>query len=322
MGGHLTFAAPWVFALLAPVLLLGLQRRWTGRNALAVAQLTPGSRGWSLRLLLAWLPGVLQVVALCLLVVALARPQRTRRDVVVESEGLDIILAVDTSGSMRADDFTQGIRKIDRLSVAKGVMAEFIEGRPHDRVGVVVFGEEAYTHVPLTLDHQTLLAILDDIEIGVAGSQGTAVGSAIAVSAKRLKDLEAPSKIMVVLTDGRNNAGAISPLQASEAAAALGIRVYTIGVGARGALQGLLGDGLDEEGLTAIAERTGGRFFRATSSQALRDVYAEIDELEPTPAEVTELVEHEERFRAFLTPGALLLLLQLVLSRTWLRRGP
>ncbi len=318
-------ATPLALLLVLPVLALPLQRRLTGSNALAVGSLDSLEAGMSLRRLVAWLPGLLQVLGLLLCVVALARPRETVRDVVVESEGLDIILAVDTSGSMQATDFVVGGRQVDRLSVAKGVLGDFVEGRPNDRLGVVVFGEEAFTHVPLTLDHATLQAVLEQIEIGVAGAQGTAIGSAIAVGAKRLKDLEAPDRVMIVLTDGRNNAGRIAPMEAAQAAAALGIKVYTIGVGAAsrsafGALR--IGDGLDEEGLTAIAEATGGRYFRATDTRSLVDIYATIDELEPSPAEVTELVAHVERYRWFLFPGVGMLALQLLLRSTWLRRGP
>lgn len=321
----ISWGAPWAMVLLVPVLAL-VARGWiVGANRLAIARLGSMERRWTLRLMLAGLPRLLQILGLVCVVVALARPRLTQRDVVVESEGLDIILAVDTSGSMRQDDFTIGVRPVDRLEVAKGVMARFIEQRPHDRVGVVVFGEEAFTYVPLTLDHEGLLSILQDVQIGVAGAQGTAVGSAIAVAAKRLKDLDAPSKIVILLTDGRSNAGRVTPVEAAQAAAALGIKVYTIGVGSerRSLLFGSpFGDGLDEDGLTKIAEITGARFFRATDSDSLQRIYDTIDELEPSPAEVRELVRHEERFRDWLLPGALLLTTQLVLSGTWLRRGP
>ncbi|MFT4621542.1 MAG: Ca-activated chloride channel family protein, partial [Myxococcota bacterium] len=213
----------------------------------------------------------------------------------------------------------------DRLSVAKRVVSDFIEGRPNDRIGVVVFGEEAFTFVPLTTDHASLLEVLRGVEIGVAGAQGTAIGSAIAVGAKRLKDLDAPSKILILLTDGRNNAGRVQPMEAAQAAAALDIKVYTIGVGAQATgMKGLFfgNDGLDEKGLRAIAEATDGRFFRATSSRSLEQIYATIDELEPSPAEVRELVHHEEMFRLFAAPGLLLLMAQLLLGHTLLRRGP
>lgn len=320
----ISWAHPWVLLLLIPVALLLFRRRLVSRNRLAVGRVASMERGWSLRLLLAWVPGVLQIAGLACVVIALARPQITRQDTVVESEGLDIVLAVDTSGSMRAEDFSVGYKSVDRLAVAKGVIAEFIKGRPHDRIGVVVFGEEAFTFVPLTLDHAGLLSILDDVQIGIAGAQGTAVGTAIAVSAKRLKDLDAPDKLIILLTDGRSNAGRITPLEAAQAAAALGIRVYTVGVGAerRGLLGLAYGDGLDEEGLNRIAELTGGRFFRATDSNSLQRIYETIDELEPSPAEVRQLVSHEERFRDWLVPGVLLLFGQILLGGTWLRRGP
>lgn len=313
-------ASPWWLVLLVPVLLLPLQGRLTGRNRLAVGRIDEMRRGWTLRLLLAPLPTALGMAGLALVVVALARPQVSHREVIVESEGLDIVLSVDTSGSMKAEDFTRGLTPVNRLQVAKGVIGSFIEGRPHDRIGLVVFGEEGFTQVPLTLDHATLLDMLGQVEIGMAGPQGTAIGTGLAVAARRLQELESDSRLVILLTDGRNNAGRVSPMEAAQAAAALGIKVYTIGVGAERI--GLVGDGLDEEGLTRIAEATGGRYFRATDSDSLQRIYETIDELEPSPAEVSEIVEEVELFRRFLAPGLLLLGLQVLLSQTLLRRGP
>ncbi|MCB9673585.1 MAG: VWA domain-containing protein [Alphaproteobacteria bacterium] len=316
------YGNPEAFLLLVPVWGLLAQRWLTGHNKLAVPGFTVLKRRYTLRLLLAWLPAALQLVGLSLLVFALARPRIAHRSVSVESEGLDIVLAVDTSGSMRAEDFQKSGMPVNRLTVAKGVMAEFVEGRPHDRIGVVVFGEEAFTQVPLTLDHQTLVDSLRQIEIGVAGAKGTAIGSALAVASKRLKDLEAPDRVVILLTDGQNNAGRITPVQAAEAAAALDITVYTIGVGARRARTPWAGDGLDEKGLTQIAEMTGGKYFRATDTRSLQNIYAVIDQLEPSTAEVKEVVDFEEQFRQFLVPGLVLLALYLLLAHTWLRRGP
>jgi Ca-activated chloride channel family protein len=321
------FASPMAWLLLVPVLLLhtGLQRRLTGRNVLAVPSLANLRGGRSPRTLLHWVPAALQLVGLVLCVVALARPRVAHRSVSVESEGLDIILAVDTSGSMRQDDFRVNGSPVNRLQIAKGVMTEFIENRPHDRIGVVVFGEEAFTQIPLTLDHTTLVEALAGVEIGVAGDRGTAIGSAIAVSAKRLKDLDAPDKLMIVLTDGENNAGRITPMEAAEASAALDIKVYTVGV-ASGRRRGLdllrPSAGPDDRGLTAIAEVTGGKYFRATDTTSLKRIYATIDELEPSPAEVRELVDYEERFRNWLIPGAVCLGLSFLLGQTILRKGP
>jgi Ca-activated chloride channel family protein len=279
-------------------------------------------RGWTLRLLLAPVPTALGMAGQALVVLARARPQVSHREVVVESDGLDIVLSVDTSGSMKAEDFSRGLTPVNRLQVAKGVIASFIEGRPHDRIGLVVFGEEGFTQVPLTLDHATLLDMLDQVEIGMAGPQGTAIGTGLAVAARRLKELESKSRLVILLTDGRNNAGRVSPMEAAQAAAALGIKVYTIGVGAERGIGLFQGDGLDEEGLTRIAEATGGRYFRATDSDSLRRIYETIDELEPSPAEVSEIVDEVELFRTFLVPGLAALGLQLLLSQTLLRRGP
>jgi Ca-activated chloride channel homolog len=324
MGGDvIEWGTPAAFLFVLPVIALAAQPRLTGRNRLALGDLEGARSGISIRLVAARLVRPAQLVALLLLVVALARPRTTRTDVVVDSDGLDIILSVDTSGSMEERDFSVGLRSVDRLEVAKGVMRDFIEARPHDRIGVVAFGEQAFTFVPLTMDHATLLNVLGGVEIGVAGAQGTAIGSAIAVASKRLKDLDAPSRVVILLTDGRNNAGRISPLEAAQAAAALNIRVYTIGVGARGgALRSLMGDGLDEGSLKELAETTGGRYFRATSTRSLERIYATIDELEPSPAEVRKLVDHQEHFRRFAFPGWLLLVATLLLSSTWLRRLP
>lgn len=324
------WAAPWALLLLLPVGLLPWQPRWTGvaRLALPGPEVHTVSGGWTLRRLAAPLPPALQLLGLLLVVVALARPRLTHKSVRVESEGLDIMLAVDTSGSMRAEDFTVGGQAIDRLSVAKGVIKEFVDERPHDRLGVVVFGEEAFTHVPLTLDHDTLRRVLDAIQIGIAGESRTAVGQAIAVAAKRMKELEAPERVVILLTDGQSNAGRFSPTEAADLAAQLGIKVYTIGVGAaqpRGGMFGLIrggGDGIDEPTLKAVAERTGARYFRATDTRSLKQIYETINELEPSPAEVEELVHHEELYRWPLVPGVVLLLLQQLLAATWLRRWP
>lgn len=317
------FAQPWALLLLVPVLLLPWADRWRGRVALVVPRLAAVRGERSLRARIAWLPLALRMLGLALMVVALARPQRTRTDVRVTSDGLDILLAIDTSGSMQETDMGSALQQMTRLDAAKAVSIDFVERRPHDRIGVVAFGETAFTQCPLTLDHDTLVDLIRMMEIGVAGGQGTAVGTAVAVSAKRMKDLDAPSRIVVLITDGRSNAGRITPLEAAQAAGALGIRVYTIGIGgARRSLLSPFAEGPDAEGLTAVAEATGGRYFAATSANALEEVYAAIDELEPSPAEVRQLIEREERFREPLVPGLVCLLVELLLSRTWLRRGP
>jgi Ca-activated chloride channel family protein len=322
------FHHPIWLVLLALLPLIFWRRMGRNRAPIRWSSLLVVRGGTSWRTLAAPLLPLIELFGLALLVVALARPQLTHRETVVESDGIDIILALDTSGSMDALDFTIGIREASRLDVALRVMAEFVEARPHDRLGLVVFGEEAFTQVPLTLDHKTLLKFLELVQIGVAGPNKTAIGEALAIAAVRLEQLDAPTKIVVLLTDGRSNAGRLSPLQAAQAAEALGIRVYTIGVGAMGGSGGGLfsvfrrGDHVDEETLQQIAAQTGGQYFRATDTRSLRKIYETIDQLETSTAEVTEYVHRQELYRLALIPGLALIALNLLLGWTVLRRLP
>lgn len=275
-------------------------------------------------------PPLLETLAFVCVVTALARPQEVRRETIRETPGIDILLAIDTSGSMEAPDMGTSGFDLTRLEAAKRVMAHFVEGRTDDRVGLLVFGEEAFVQVPLTLDHVALNDFIGQLEIGMAGKNATAVGSAIAVGAKRMKEIEAPSRVMVLVTDGRSNAGVLGPLQAAEAAAALGIRVYTIGVGATsgsggGGILGLLrgsGADVDEPTLRAVAARTGGKYYRATDAAGLGEVYADIDRLEKTTARTREFVHRDELFLVPLLPGLALLLANTLLTSTVLRRLP
>lgn len=322
----LEWASPlWFLALPLGVLpIVGLFRPW----ALRFSSFAGMRGGRSLRSNLVWLPALLQAAVLVLVVLALARPQLVTRETERESEGVDIVLAMDTSGSMRADDMGLGAMRLTRLQAGQRVMAEFVDQRPNDRIALVVFGEEAFTQVPLTLDHVGLNDFIGQLEIGLAGKSATAVGDAIAVSAKRLKELTAPSKVIILVTDGKSNSGQIDPVQAAEAAAALGIRVYTIGVGAGGAPAGLLGmfsaggAEVDERTLGLIASTTGGQYFRATDTRALAEVYTRIDELEPSTAKVKEYVHRDELFLKALGPALVLLLLDVILGATLLRRLP
>ncbi len=277
------------------------------------------------------LPG-LRCLTLILLILTLARPQTGRSFTEVLTEGVDIVLAVDTSESMHALDLKLNNKNVTRLEVVKNVLEKFIANRLNDRVGMVVFGEEAFTQTPLTHDHELLISFLDQVFIGMAGKK-TAIGSAIAVGTKRLKDLPAPSKILILLTDGENTAGKVMPLQAAEAAKELGIKIYTIGVGTRGkapfAVQGLFGQqiqhihvSIDEELLKKIADLTGGRYFRATDTESLEKIYQTIDQLEKTEAKVKEYHEYEEHFMLFLIPALFLFFLEFVLARTRLQRLP
>ncbi|MDY7095728.1 MAG: VWA domain-containing protein [Acidobacteriota bacterium] len=277
----------------------------------------------------------LRVITVALLIVAFVRPQTGRSHTQVRTEGIDIVLVVDTSGSMRAldlDSDRQISRRRNRLAVAKGVVEEFIERRPNDQIGLVVFGEEAFTQCPLTLDHGIVSTFLEQLEIGMAGD-ATAIGSALGTAVKRLKDSEAKSKVIILLTDGRNNAGVLSPAKAAEVAETFGVKVYTIGAGTRGQAPFIVDSffgkqvvyedvELDEESLQAIAERTGGAYFRAEDEEALQAIYGQIDELETTEITTDTYMEYNERFRWFVLPAVFLLLLEVLLLGTRFRKLP
>lgn len=323
----LEFATPlWLLAVPLAIIV-----PWLRRGArIQFSSLSSVQHQRSLRVWFALCSPLLASLALTALAVALARPQMVERERVIEREGIDIQIVLDTSGSMEAEDFVIGGRAASRLQVSKSVIAQFVEGRPDDRVGLVIFGEEAFTQVPLTLDHQALTSMLQQVDIGMAGSRSTAIGDAIAVAGKRLKELEAESRVMILLTDGHNNAGKVDPIVASKAAETLGVRIYTIGVGSKdgGGRGGLLGlfrtrrSDLDEPTLRKIAEQTDARYFRASDTRALQEVYATIDALEKTTAEARVYVNRDERFQPAALLGLALLLLSTLLGETWLRRLP
>ena len=316
----------FLLVLIPWALLLWQQRRSKTRAAIPWSSTAGLGRGRSARLVLSFLPGVFHALGVAILIVAMARPQRVNTEQVVSSEGIDIVLAIDVSGSMEALDFRLQGREVDRLHVAKKVVGDFVKERSYDRIGLVVFGEEAFTQVPLTLDHDALVDFLRNVEIGMAGANRTAIGQALAISARQLGRLKAESRVVILLTDGRSNAGSLSPQQAAEAAHALGVTVYTIGVGStesrRRGFFGSRTEEIDEVTLQQIAEVTGGQYFRATDTRSLSAIYSTIDELEKTTAEVEIRVEREELFRGVLLPGVALIALGLFLSQTWLRRLP
>lgn len=276
---------------------------------------------------------LLRLTALALIIVALGRPQSGTKSVEIESEGVDIVMALDTSGSMRAEDFESKGERVNRLEVVKDKAKEFIKARKSDRIGLVVFADDAYTLCPLTLDYGILLDFLDRAQIGMAGDS-TAIGSAIITSANRLKDLKAKSKLVILLTDGRSNAGRVEPIPASEAASALGIKIYTIGVGTFGKAPVPIEDplfgrryiwqelDLDEEGLQKVAQITGGKYFRATDSEGLKNIYRQIDKMEKSRAKVKEYAQYEELFSSLLLPALGLIILEVGLAQTRLRRVP
>ena len=323
----LELANPW-WLVMAPIVAI---TPWLRRGVkVRLAALSEVRHRGGLRSLLGRLPPLLASLGLMALTVALARPQLVDRERVLEREGIDIQIALDTSGSMEAEDFVIGGRSANRLDVSKAVIAKFIEGRPDDRVGLVLFGEEAFTQVPLTLDHQAVIGMLSEVEIGMAGSRATAIGDAIAIAGRPLKDLEAESRVMILLTDGHNNAGHVDPVVAAKAADTLGVRIYTIGVGSKdggrgGGLMGLFRSrrsDLDEPMLRNIAERTKARYFRAADTAALAEVYATIDALEKTTAEAKVYVHRDEQFHLIAVIGMVLLMLSSVLGETVLRRLP
>ena len=274
---------------------------------------------------------VMKIIGIGCLVTAMARPQAGREMREITSQGIDIMLTLDVSSSMELNDLDQGQKS--RLQVAKEVVADFIEGRASDRIGMVVFAGESFTQCPLTLDYDVLLEFLRGVEIADEGWDGTAIGMALINASNRLRDSEAKSQVAILLTDGVNNAGEIEPLTAADVAAAVGIRVYTIGVGSDGTIrrpvQGVFGTRyqtvqveIDEETLRGVAERTGGKYYRATSGAKLEEIYREIGELEATEIKSDVHVDYSERFAYFLWPGLALLLGEMLLANTRFRRLP
>ncbi|MFQ5877130.1 MAG: VWA domain-containing protein [Acidobacteriota bacterium] len=328
------FASPW--AGLGALILLGaiavlLYRRRHRRPTLIYSGLAPFRSvpaGAAVRL--RNLPPVLHLAGLLLLVVALARPQTGRHEEEILTEGIDIVVTVDISGSMRTEDF----RPKNRLEVAKDLVGQFVRGRRNDRIGLVIFAANAYTRCPLTLDYGVLLDLLGDVRIAPSDEDGTAIGMGLATAASRLKDSNGRSRVIVLLTDGRNTKGQIDPLGGARVAEALGIKVYTIGVGTEGPAPYPIEDpimgkryinvtaDIDEETLQEIARVTGGRYFRATGAASLKRIFDVIDRMERTEIRVRGYPRHTELFPLFLQPGAILLAAGLVLSGTALRRIP
>ena len=266
----------------------------------------------------------LKMAALALLIVALARPQSSSTNSTSNIEGIDIVMAMDVSGSMLARDL-----KPDRLTAAKNVASDFVKDRPGDRMGLVIFSGETFTQVPLTTDHGVMLNMLAEMKNGLI-DDGTAIGDGLATAISRLKDSEAISKVVILLTDGMNNAGSVDPYTAAEMAKLYGIRVYTIGVGSYGTapypVQTPFGTQMqqvkveiDEKLLTSIANSTGGKYFRATNNQKLDEIYQEIDKLERSKIEVTEFRRLHEEFYPLVAWALALLLLEFLLRKTVFR---
>jgi len=333
--GPVTFAHPWLLLLLLLIPLVALLQGGKGAApAVVFSSLRPlQTLGKARRSRMGgWLTSLL-LLALALLIVALARPRQGKTISQVQASGIDIMLALDVSGSMQAEDFTIGGERANRLEVVKQVTQKFIEARPNDRIGIVCFAGRPYLVSPLTLDHGWLLQNLERVRIGLV-EDGTAIGSAIASSANRLKDKESKSRIVVLLTDGDNNAGKVPPLTAAEAAKALGIKVYTIGAGTRGfapmPVQDMFGRkvyrnvkvDVDEDTLKKIADLTAAKFYRATDTKTLNQIFEQIDKLEKSTVEMNQYTQYRDLFPWFLGAGFGVLALQTMLAQTVGRKLP
>ena len=271
------------------------------------------------------------VLILCIL--AMARPRFSEGKTSIKASGIDMVIALDLSTSMAAMDFVQDGERVNRLQIAKSVLDDFIDQRSNDRLGLVAFAGRAYIAAPLTLDHDFFSMNLKRLDLGIA-EDGTAIGSALMAALNRLRGVESKSRIVILMTDGQNNAGKIPPLTAAEAADALEVKVYTIGVGTKGMAPFPQKDpfgrtvfvqakvDIDEQTLKEIAQKTGGKYYRADNTEAFKEIYAEIDRLEKTEVEMKQYTRHEELAAWFLIPALSLLLLELILQHTVWRKLP
>jgi Ca-activated chloride channel homolog len=274
------------------------------------------------------------LLAAALMIVGLARPQRGQSRTEITANGIDIVLGLDVSGSMQALDFLIDGQRVNRIEVVKSVVSRFIEERPNDRIGLIAFAAAPYLVSPLTLDHDWLQQNLERVSTAVAGDDGTAIGSAIAAGVNRLRTTAAKSKVMILLTDGMNNTGKISPIAAAEAAKAMGVKIYTIGVGVRGMAPIPVRDqagrthlimdkvDVDEKTLQTVAAETGGNFYRATDTDSLQKIYEQINRLETTAQTVQKFEHYDELFSWALIPSVGLLGFGLMLQHTRFRRLP
>jgi len=326
--GDITFGNPWflLLLLLLPFFLFWQWKKYRQQFAeMKMSSLESVKGSATIKSKLRPFLNLLKILAFGLLVVAFARPQDTLKEEKITTEGIDIVLATDISGSMLARDF-----KPDRLEASKNTGIEFIEARPNDRIGLVVFAGESFTQCPLTTDHNVLKKLLSEVKSGLI-EDGTAIGMGLATAVNRLKDNESKSKIIILLTDGVSNKGFIDELTAAETAKEFDIKVYTIGVGSKGmapfpakdifgrtVLQNVKVD-LDEQVLKDIAKNTGGKYFRATDNNSLKNIYAEIDKLEKTEVEVTSIKRFKELFHPFALIASLLLIFDVLLRQTFFR---
>ena len=332
----MTFAHPYLLLLLLLLPLLAWLKGRRGRvpaflysSVRLVEGLTRArrSRAGGFLSALRWL-------VLAVLIVALAQPRLTKSGTTVKASGVDITVAFDLSGSMMSEDFVVKGERVNRFNMARSVLKGFIDERPNDRIGLVVFASQAYIATPLTLDHEFLHENLDRLEIGSINQNQTAIGDGLGTAVNRLRDLKSKSKIVILMTDGVNNAGKLNPLLAADAARALGAKVYTVGIGVQGMAPMPATDvfgrkvyqmqpvEIDEVTLQKIADATGGNYYRADNAERFQQIYAEIDKLEKTEATVNKYTEFKELFPWLVAGGLALLLIELVLGQTIFRRLP
>lgn len=329
--GQITFLHPYAFLLLLVLIPLIGWYVWKNRDIQASLQISSlkgfGRVGQNKIDIIRHIPFALRMVAITMVVFILARPQSTNKLESRTTEGIDIITAIDISGSMLAQDF-----KPDRLEAAKQVAVQFISGRSNDKIGLVIFAGESFTQCPLTTDHAVLINLFNDIRTGML-EDGTAIGMGLATAVSRIKDSKAKSKVVILLTDGMNNRGDIAPITAAEIAKKFNVRVYTIGVGTIGTapypIQTVFGIQyqqqevkIDEEVLTQIAQMTGGKYFRATNNKKLEEIYTEIDKMEKTRVDVQEYTKRKEEYLIFAIIAIVALLAEIALRNSILRNLP
>lgn len=328
---NISFGQPWMLLLFAllPVLAWWYFTKQSRRQAsILISSVDNVKQLRSWKTMLRHLPVVCRLLCIACIIVALARPQTRNDEELVSGEGVDIVLAIDVSGSMLAQDFTP-----NRMEAAKDVAANFVSNRPTDRIGIVIFSGESFTLCPLTTDQQVLRTQIYNIQSGLL-EDGTAIGSGLATSVDRLRSSKSKSKVIILLTDGENNGGQIPPLTAKELAKATGVKVYTVGVGTEGFAQTPMQTqtgavvmqkekvNIDEKLLTQVATETGGRYFRAKDNESLKNIYTEIDKLEKSRIEVTALKRYTEKFFPFAIAALALLLTEIVLRFTLFKKFP
>lgn len=326
----ITFGQPWLLLLFLLIPALIYWKYNKGRKqvaAIGISSIKGLTESKSWKNYFQQFPFILRMLALACIIIALARPQTKFDETQREGQGIDIILAIDVSGSMTAQDFTP-----NRMEAAKKVAEEFIDARPSDRIGVVIFAGESFTQCPLTTDHYVLKSQISQIRNGLL-EDGTAIGSGLATSVDRLKNSKSKSKVVILLTDGMNNGGLIDPSTALEIAKTFHVKVYTIGVGTDGYAPTPVSTPLgivmqsqkvsiDEDLLKNIAKQTGGQYFRATDNQSLKKIYGQIDQMEKSKVQITTFHHYTEKFYPFVFAALALLLLEVIFKFTFFKKFP